>query len=91
MAYAGRATNLMQVQTNISNALVIPATTDERAFPEYTDDAGNFVRSYGWTVPTDGSAGFAVGCTFRDLSGGIGTTLYVNEGSTTSCDFNAVT
>lgn len=91
MAYAGRATNLMQIQTNISNALVIPDSSDERAYPEYTDDAGNFVRSYGWTKPTDGSAGFAVGAVWRNLNGGIGTTFYINEGSTTSCDFNSVT
>ena len=43
----------------------------------------------GDTVPTDGDAGYAVGCIFIDTGGGVGTTLYVNEGSTTSCDFNA--
>lgn len=92
MAYGGRAIALDQVQTALQAALIIPVAADERAYPEYVDNAGNFVRSYGWTVPTDGSAGFAIGCTFRDLSGGIGTTLYVNEGtSTSSCDFNAVT
>lgn len=44
----------------------------------------------GATVPTDGTAGYAPGCIFLKNSGnGIGSTMYVNEGSVTSCDFNA--
>jgi len=46
------------------------------------------MRAIGATVPTDGDAGYAVGCIFIDNDGGAGATLYVNEGSTTSCDFN---
>lgn len=46
-------------------------------------------RARGSTVPTDGTAGYAAGCVFIDTDSGIGTTLYVNEGSRTSCDFNA--
>lgn len=45
----------------------------------------------GTTVPTDGTAGYGKGCIFIDTDGGVGTTMYVNEGSNTSCDFNAVT
>jgi len=44
----------------------------------------------GTTVPTDATAGYATGCLFIDTTGGAGVTLYVNEGSVTSCDFNAV-
>lgn len=45
---------------------------------------------YGTTVPSDGKRGYAPGCLFRKIGGnGIGSTLYVNEGSNTSCDFNA--
>ncbi|WP_309381978.1 hypothetical protein [Cerasicoccus frondis] len=47
--------------------------------------------AYGATVPADGSEGYATGCIFRHTDGGDGTALYVNEGSKTSCDFNAIT
>ncbi len=47
--------------------------------------------AFGATVPADGSSGYAVGCLFRHTDGGDGTALYVNEGSDTSCDFNAIT
>lgn len=47
--------------------------------------------AYGNTVPTDGAEGYAPGCTFRHTDGGDGTSLYVNEGTAASCDFNAVT
>lgn len=46
--------------------------------------------SHGATVPADGTAGYAVGCVFAHTDGAAGTALYVNEGSVTSCDFNAV-
>ena len=45
---------------------------------------------YGDTKPTDGVAGYAIGCLFRKIDGGAGTSLYVNEGSNTSADFNAL-
>jgi len=47
--------------------------------------------AFGATVPTDATAGYNVGCIFIDTGAGAGTTMYINEGSTTSCDFNAVT
>ena len=52
------------------------------------DTAGNITKAKGATVPTDADAGYAVGCVFIDTDSGEGTTFYVNEGSTTSCDFN---
>lgn len=52
------------------------------------ENSTGITRAYGATVPTDGDAGYAVGCIFTDSDGGTSTTFYVNEGSTTSCDFN---
>lgn len=57
---------------------------------EYDAD-NNISRASGATVPTDGDAGYAVGCIFTDTDGGVAVTQYVNEGSTTSCDFNGST
>jgi len=42
------------------------------------------------TVPTDATVGYQTGCIFQHTDGGIGTSLYVNEGSETSCAFNAI-
>jgi len=52
------------------------------------DSDGNVLIGYGATVPTDGEAGYAIGSMFLDTDGGVGATLYVNEGSATVCDFN---
>ena len=51
--------------------------------------SGGTLLSYGTVVPVDGTAGFAASCLFLKTNGGIGTSLYVNEGSATSSDFNA--
>ena len=48
---------------------------------------GNVSRGFGATVPTDGEAGYTVGCYFNMTTGGFGTTAFVNEGSTTACAF----
>lgn len=48
------------------------------------------LQLWGKTVPTDGTAGYAPGCTFHHIDGSAGTVLYVNEGTATSCDFNAI-
>lgn len=52
------------------------------------DSASKILYAKGATVPTDGTAGYAVGCIFIDTDSGAGGTFYVNEGSITSCDFN---
>jgi len=52
-------------------------------------DRGLLLAS-GATVPTDGTDGYQVGCIFQHTDGGDETALYVNEGSVTSCDFNAL-
>lgn len=54
------------------------------------DSANNVLLAKGATIPTDGDAGYAVGSLFIDTDQGSQTTLYVNEGSTTSADFNAI-
>ncbi len=48
------------------------------------------LEAYGTTVPTDGTTGFAPGCTFKKTDGALGTALYINEGTETSCVFNPV-
>ena len=48
------------------------------------------IQAAGDTVPSDGASGYATGCLFQHTNGGAGTSLYVNEGTNTSCDFNAV-
>lgn len=50
---------------------------------------GHILEAEGATVPTATSAGFSKGCTFRKTNGGVGTSLYVNQGSVTSCLFVA--
>jgi hypothetical protein len=55
------------------------------------DGDNKVTRGYGASIPTDGDAGYAVGCIFAVTTGVVGSTLYINEGSTSSCDFNAVT
>lgn len=47
--------------------------------------------AYGNTVPSDATAGFAIGCLFIHTDGGAGTSQYVNEGTAASCDFDANT
>jgi hypothetical protein len=54
-----------------------------------TPEQPGLLFSHGETVPTDGATGFATGCLFQKTNGGANTSLYVNEGSITSCDFNA--
>ena len=48
------------------------------------------VVQYGTTVPTDGTAGYKAGMFFLDTDASDGAFLYVNEGTATSCDFNAI-
>jgi hypothetical protein len=55
------------------------------------DPDGKILRCFGTNSGlTDGGAGYAVGCQYIKTSGSVATTLYINEGSTTSCDFNAM-
>jgi len=61
-----------------------------RLFKKMEDQEGHKMFVVGDTVPTDAASGYAKGCIFIDTDGGVGTVFYVNEGSETSCDFNAM-
>lgn len=54
------------------------------------DTSGNVTKCSGAFAPTDGGSGFAKGCKHLRTDGSAGTTWYVNEGTSSSCDFNAV-
>lgn len=54
------------------------------------DADGNVTLCKGATVPTDGASGYITGCIFQHTDGGQNTAIYVNEGSITSCDFDAI-
>lgn len=54
------------------------------------DSANNVIKAKGATVPTDADTGFAKGCVFIKTNGVVATTFYINEGSETSADFNAM-
>lgn len=44
----------------------------------------------GTTVPADGTAGYTHGAIFCDIDGGSASALYVNVGSSISCNFDAI-
>jgi hypothetical protein len=52
------------------------------------DHEGNITKASGTTVPT--GAGYAKGCLFTKTDASANILLYVNEGSTTSANFNAL-
>lgn len=55
-------------------------------------DVDNMItNAKGSTVPTDGDAGYAKGCIFIDTDGVAGNVIYVNDGTSSSCDFNVGT
>lgn len=54
------------------------------------ENASGVTRCKGATVPTDAATGYDKGCVFTKISGGVATTTYINEGSASSADFNAV-
>ncbi len=47
-------------------------------------------QAAGLTVPADGQAGFAPGCTFVDVDAAAGSQFFINDGDATSCDFDAI-
>lgn len=48
------------------------------------------ILAAGKTKPADAKKGYATGCLFIHTDGGDGTALYVNEGTVSSADFNAL-
>lgn len=61
----------------------------EAVMGEFSTGLGKYFV-HGTTVPTDGVAGYAPGCLFIKVGGGDGDTLYLNEGTLASADFNLV-
>lgn len=56
---------------------------------DYNND-DKVLRASGATVPTDADTGYAKGCVFIQTDGGVGSTIYINEGTAASADFNAI-
>ena len=56
----------------------------------HRDPAGDVLMATGAFAVTDGGAGYAKGCIFIRTNGSTATTLYINEGSNSSSDFNAM-
>lgn len=54
------------------------------------DASGNVSECNGTVTITDGGAGYAKGCRYTKTDGAVASTLFINEGSSSSCDFNAM-
>jgi len=95
-----------EVQAEIDRINAIPAAQRQQwetdflnARSSYTSDvliesdtAGNILRCSGTATPTTGTVGFSKGCLFTKTNANAGTSgLYVNVGTTSSCDFRLVT
>lgn len=52
--------------------------------------AHGITHAYGTAVPSDGAVGFAPGCLYIDVNATTGSQLYINEGTKSSADFNAL-
>lgn len=81
------ATNFNQVQYD-GDSVKVGATTTVTVLAR--DPSGFVLHARGTTVPSDGEAGYAIGCKFDKTNGSVATAVYFNEGSSTTCDFNAV-
>ena len=55
------------------------------------DSSNNVISCSGTVIITDGGAGYAVGCEYIDTDASAGSQIYVNEGTTLSCNFNPIT
>lgn len=83
-----RGTGLLEVSKLIGKSTTINSQT---ILVHERDASGNVLRCSGAVAPTDAGSGYAIGSEFRLTTGNsLGTTLYINEGSASSCDFNAV-
>ena len=65
---------------------------------QYADPQGTILQkagvgilfAAGTTVPTDAAAGYAPGCIFQDTDASADAVLFVNQGTATSCNFDAL-
>jgi hypothetical protein len=72
----------------IHNGLKLDGRVDKTGVTTILEDSRGILLAYGATVPTDGEAGYAMGCIFIDTDASAGSVMLANEGSVTSCDFN---
>jgi len=72
-------------------AEMVPAPAGVAAAQTIFKSEDGILLCYGTIVPTDTTAGYAIGCLFMHVDGTVGTCLYCNEGTVGSCDFDAVT
>ena len=80
------------IGTTIQREIGVVKTINSQSVKVLSEDAaGDVVKSSGAFAVTDAGAGYAKGCVHIKTDGGVGTTAYVNEGSNSSCDFNAIT
>ena len=80
----------LKLTGNTIGATTAGTTNPIRAY--LYDENGNILYSIGLEVPTDATAGYAKGALHVDTNVATGTTgLYVNVGTTASCNFDAVT
>lgn len=70
---------------------MVPAPAGKAVVQTIFKSEDGILLCYGITKPTDGTAGYAIGCLFMHTDGDDGTSLYVNEDTATECEFNAVT
>ena len=54
------------------------------------DNEKNIILASGSSLPADGEKGYAIGCLFLYKSGSKSSMVYINEGDTSSCDFNPI-
>lgn len=73
------------------------ATLQNTVFPASTPtpqtlrkNVDGILEAYGTQIPVDGAAGYLPGCIFIKTSGSGDNTVYFNEGTSTSADFNSV-
>lgn len=78
----------MHKELNDMTVIPAPAGVATPYVQHQTEDGITF--AYGITKPTDATAGYAPGAIFIHTDGTTGTAVYVNEGTATSCDFNAL-
>lgn len=66
--------------------------------PHYADAKGRIIEGFDGmivfavltTVPSDGAKGYSPGCIFLDTNAAAGLQVFINEGTATSADFNAI-
>ena len=72
----------------LQNTLFPVATTSPQTLRKSSD---GILEAYGLAVPADGVGGYTPGCWFIKVNGvGRNNVLFVNEGTSTSCDFNTI-